>query len=253
MYLLLQASGNLVIIPVHHGNQPSSDTPTTNPSLIFLTETHALFYEPSYSQCCCLILFTGSRSTPNEWDTIGRLPLTPPNITILNATLSDEAIHFMTFELEATPTKHCTCVWWRVRLSGPLGPGNIEIIDQTQLWEFKSSSVPLYCEYMEESLMIVTESVIMEEEKGEGGGGEMERELHHGVGYDSDDYHWSQTSNDILITVNLPPDVKKTDIICNITNTSITIGLTDGTTYLRGELSYDIDKEISTWTYSNGM
>ena len=252
-------SGNdLLISPVHHSNQSSSDPPTTNSSLIFLSKCHAFFYEPSYDDGNCLLFYTGDRTDINPWSIISRIKLIISNVTIQSASLIDggSAIDFMTFQLEDTSTKYCTCVWWRVCLSDRLGSGNIEVVSQTQLCRFKAATVPLYSEYINERLLLVSESVpgIDREEK------EMnEDEDSENAHQDTTEYYtgtantsWNQSSSDIAIDIMIPEDINKSDIICIIESTSISVGLTDGTTYIRGDLLYNIDECTSTWTYSKG-
>ena len=61
-------------------------------------------------------------------------------------------------------------------------------------------------------------------------------------------YQWSQTEGDVAITVPLPEDVSKRDIHCEIHRREIVVGLSDGTTFLRGVLFAPISPDCSTWT-----
>ena len=253
-------SGNeLLISPVHHSNQSSSDPSTTNSSLIFLSKNHALFYEPSYDDGNCLLFYTGDRYDINFWSIISRIKLIISNVTIQAASLIDggNTIDFMTFQLEDTSTKYCTCVWWRVCLSNHLRSGNIEVVSQTQLCRFKATTVPLYSEYINECLLLVSESIpgIDREEKEVN----EDKESDGGTNQDTMEYNrrtantsWNQSSSDINISIMIPEDVNKSDIICIMESTNISVGLSDGTTYIRGDLLYNIDECTSTWTYSKG-
>ena len=77
-----------------------------------------------------------------------------------------------------------------------------------------------------------------------------ESEPHSGLGYSSegDNYQWSQTDTDVVVTFQLGSDVRKRDISCIIEPEELVVGLTDGTTLLRGDLVHPIDPEASAWT-----
>ncbi|XP_019862613.1 PREDICTED: uncharacterized protein LOC109591293, partial [Amphimedon queenslandica] len=158
----------------------------------------------------------------------------------------------MTFQLEDTSIKYCTCVWWRVCLSDRLGSGNIEVVSQTQLCRFRATTVPLYSEYINECLLLVSESApgIDREEKKVN----EDKESDGNTNQDTMEYNtgWNQSSTDINISIMIPEDVNKSDIVCIMESTSISVGLSDGTTYIRGDLLYNIDECTSTWTYSKG-
>lgn len=61
-------------------------------------------------------------------------------------------------------------------------------------------------------------------------------------------FTWSQTENDVTITVELPEDVTKHDVHCVIERREVVVGLTDGTTYFRDRLFAPVYPEGSTWT-----
>ena len=67
-------------------------------------------------------------------------------------------------------------------------------------------------------------------------------------GSEEPQYQWSQTEGDVAITVPLPDDVSKRDIHCEIHRREIVVGLSDGTTFLRGVLFSPISPDCSTWT-----
>ena len=67
-------------------------------------------------------------------------------------------------------------------------------------------------------------------------------------GSEEPQYQWSQTEGDVAITVPLPEDVSKRDIHCEIHRREIVVGLSDGTTFLRGVLFAPISPDCSTWT-----
>ena len=61
-------------------------------------------------------------------------------------------------------------------------------------------------------------------------------------------YIWSQSDSDITITVRLPDDVIKRDISYSVQPREIILGLTDGTTFIRGDLHAPVDPEASGWS-----
>ncbi|XP_019852155.1 PREDICTED: uncharacterized protein LOC109582035 isoform X1 [Amphimedon queenslandica] len=163
----------------------------------------------------------------------------------------------MMLQLEDTSAKYCTCVWWRVCLSDRLGSSNIEVVSQTQLCRFKGNIVLLYSEYINECLLLVSESVpgidreekeVNEDKEGDWNTNQDTMEYNRGTASTS----WNQSSSDINISIMIPEDVNKSDIVCIMESTSISVGLSDGTTYIRGDLLYNIDECTSTWTYSKG-
>ena len=78
-------------------------------------------------------------------------------------------------------------------------------------------------------------------------------EEHHGLGYDNLGYQWSQSDSDVTVTLTLPEAVTKADIKCEIESNEVVLGLTDGTTYLRGKLHAPIDPEASVWTLEKNV
>ena len=86
-----------------------------------------------------------------------------------------------------------------------------------------------------------------EKREEEGEKGEEEEQKSEGSS-EEPQYQWSQREGDITITVPLPSDVSKRDINCVISRREIVVGLSDGTTYLRGRLFAPISSDCSTWT-----
>lgn len=80
-----------------------------------------------------------------------------------------------------------------------------------------------------------------------------EPEEHHGLGFEKEDYNWTQSDTDLTISFDLPADVKKGDISCVVEPGELVVGLTDGTTFLQGELLHPIDPELSTWTIQDHL
>ena len=81
-----------------------------------------------------------------------------------------------------------------------------------------------------------------------------EPEHHSGLGYSREETHkWTQTETDMVVTFQLDSDVGKRDISCFIEPEALVVGLTDGTTLLRGELAHPVDPDASTWTIEGNM
>jgi hypothetical protein len=78
----------------------------------------------------------------------------------------------------------------------------------------------------------------------------MDSRQHRGLGYleRGEGYAWTQTDADLTITLELSQDVGKRDISCVVEPGELVVGLTDGTTLLRGDLMHHVDPEASNWT-----
>ena len=85
----------------------------------------------------------------------------------------------------------------------------------------------------------------MDQEDGDEEESNPKGEEHHGLGYDNLGYQWSQSDNDIVVTLTLPKTVTKTDIMCEMKSNEEILGLTDGTTYLRGKLARRFPVKLS--------
>ena len=137
---------------------------------------------------------------------------------------------------------------------------------------FECRAFPLYAAIVEKNILFISEAkpplkedadIGMEEVEKDNGDGEgvvggakagnQEGEEHHGLGYDDLGYQWSQTESDITVTLTLPGNIKKADLECEIESNEVVLGLTDGTTYLRGKLHAPIDPEASTWTFEKNV
>lgn len=158
--------------------------------------------------------------------------------------------------------------------SDSTAPSKIESINL--LATFCSPSIPLYSAFtftpVAANLLIINEADIhpvqrQSEEaaaKAEAVAAthiEMESEQkgslegHQGLGYSQEKaaYEWSQSDTDVVITVRLPDDVTKPDIVCAIERIELVVGLTDGTTYIRGTLYASIEPDASTWTIEKNV
>lgn len=131
---------------------------------------------------------------------------------------------------------------------------------------FECRAFPLYAAIVEKNVLFISEAkpplkedadVDMKEEGRQGEGDEnvagKQEEEHHGLGYDNLGYQWSQTDSDVTVTLTLLETVKKSDMECKIEADEVVLGLTDGTTYLRGKLHAPIDPEASTWTLEKNV
>ena len=130
---------------------------------------------------------------------------------------------------------------------------------------FECRAFPLYTAIVKNRILFISEAkpplkedadmpdiVDLEKEmEGEKVAGKLEE--HHGLGYDNLGYQWSQTDSDVTVTLTLPESMKKEDVECEIKANEVVLGLTDGTTYLRGRLHAPIDPEASTWTLEKNV
>lgn len=258
----------------------------SNTSLIFLSQTNSLLYDVKCTHGQILLFDTKNRTGnltpgPSLWQVISTIPLLSPNITIQTAFLNEThtVLNLMTYQLERT-SKHtreddnstctCTCTWLNTTFAKPLGSENIGEVNQTLFCKFESSTVPLYSEFIGCHLMIVSDSKIMTtspqriEELNEEEMEAVEREReqsdddikgHVGLGYGDQSekkYEWAQTETGVSVSVSLSEDIAKRDIHCIIERDSLVVGLTDGTTYIRGELWDEVDPDVSHWVMVKG-
>lgn len=143
------------------------------------------------------------------------------------------------------------------------------------LCSFQSKSVVLYAAFQHQSssedvqLLLISETTplvdsnkpeeeesepkIASEQVNQDAGLFSEPDHHRGLGYKKEDYKWVQTETDITISFELAADVHKRDISCVIAPAELVVGLTDGTTLLRGEPTHAVDPEASTWTIQDNM
>ncbi len=82
---------------------------------------------------------------------------------------------------------------------------------------------------------------------------EAAADRHYGLGYKQDEkegsvYTWDQSEEDVVITFKLPDDVTKKDLCVRIDPPEVVVGLTDGSSLLRGELAHSVDNDGCTWT-----
>ena len=183
----------------------------------------------------------------------------------------------------STDSSVATFKWLRVTFNkDPPGtadsavPPFITFKDATvsMVMSFECQAFPLYAAIVEKNILFLSEAKpplredtgdvdmaeMKEEERGGGEEGENvaaadggRQEEHHGLGYDNLGYQWSQTDSGVTVTLTLPENVKKTDVECKIEPNEAVLGLTDGTTYLRGRLHAAIDPEASTWTLEKNV
>ena len=164
----------------------------------------------------------------------------------------------------------CTFHSYRINFSHSLHSldtlDSIAVTSATLICSFESTTLPLHTEFIDESLMVVSESTLrlpmaaeetveaVEEERG--GDGDVEEVSeesvslsHPGIGYKeaTQVYEWSQSDSDVTVSVSVPCDVTKRDISCVIEPNNLVVGLTDGTTFVRGKLFARIDCEVSAW------
>ena len=148
---------------------------------------------------------------------------------------------------------------------GTLDRTDVDVTSASLSCSFESTTIPLHTEFIEESLVVVSESTLrlsiaaeetveeVEEERGDSDVEEVSEEpsslSHPGIGYKeaTQVYEWSQSDSDVTVSVPVPHDVSKRDISCVIEPDNLVIGLTDGTTFVRGKLFARIDCEVSAW------
>ena len=177
-----------------------------------------------------------------------------------------------------TNSSTCKLSWLRLTFSLPLTS-----LDANLNWEtlqtrtivcsaFESPSIPLHCEFIKDLLLVINQSElkttkidvedthsVADTPEGRNKQGrtfgqansddEMETKR-YGIGYSGsqDTYSWTQTDSDVTVTANVPTDVTKRDVSVVIERDRLVVGLSDGTTYVRGTLFGKVDVDSSTWT-----
>lgn len=164
------------------------------------------------------------------------------------------------------------CTWYEIKFNSAIESiqHSVDLLqasidDIHQVLTFRSKSLPLYSAFLENSshnthLLVMsqtTPTLPTQTTESKPGGAKLSNDItvnpktgrHFGLGYSSVENHeWSQTDSEVVVTFDLPPGVSKKEIYCVISRTELVVGLTDGTTFLRGELHAPIDTEGSTWT-----
>ena len=227
--------------------EPESTT-VSNPSICFVSVSKALFYDPNLNPNYILLLETGNRTTflMSNWETICQI--TPPTLdfVIESAKINDNILDIIISSIQPESiTGSCSIQYIRAN----------SLVDScsTVIWTLSSSTIPLYCAMFNESIIIITESNLVNHCTTDQ---PLSTDImdvsstHMGLGY-STDYNWDQSGEDITITIPLSDNISKGDIFCVIDSDSIVVGLTDGTTFVRGNLFDVIDPETSTWTIEN--
>ena len=139
---------------------------------------------------------------------------------------------------------------------------------------FQSRSIALYCSFTPQHLLVISESNLVHipgdsasQEPADkdvatathAQAPELEEETKQqqfqGLGYSEENvaYRWTQSETDVVITADLPTDVTKRDVNCVIEREEVAVGLTDGTTFLRGKLHAAIDPAASTWSIEKNV
>lgn len=247
-------------------------TPTSNPSLVFVSATTALYYDPEVIPSSILLLNTGYRDHSTSkasylWEEVVAC-LAPPisfnDFVIESAHMSNGTLYMIITSLQSqSSTPGCTISVLKAMIPVYGGPAEI---DCTILWSMISTSTPVYCDITNvDSILIVCESDLHQvnrshheighDEMGNSNCPMVDSPHHSGLGYGSGDetahlgYSWTQTDDDVTIVIpDIPADVVKMDVHCVIGTDSLVVGLTDRTTYIRGRLFGMVDPNDSIWT-----
>ena len=231
-------------------------------SLVFLSVSKALFYDPTLNPNNILLLNTGNRNdagvlgnttTPPSWQVICQI--TPPTLDFVveSAKINDNILNMIISSLDLQSTNsNCTIQYIRADLG-------YSHVNSTVMWILNASTSPLYCAIFNTAILIVSESDLVSQSSNLTSSEIQNTEnsektevstSHSGLGY-STDYTWDQLEDDVTVTIVLSDNITKQDISCVIETDSLVVGLTDGTTFIRGRLFDVIDPAASTWTIEN--
>jgi hypothetical protein len=201
---------------------------------------------------------------------VAAIPENKLYVDVLCAKLCDPSAVEHVRSSTSTDSSVATFKWLRVTFSKETADSVLTFKDATvsTVTSFQCRAFPLYAAIVEKNILFISEAKpplkedadenMEEEKRGEGEEGENvaaagRQEEHHGLGYDDLGYQWSQTDSDVTVKLTLPENVKKADVECKIEPNEVVLGLTDGTTYLRGRLHAPIDPEASAWTLEKNV
>lgn len=291
VYLLysLQQPGEVEMIPVFSSTDCSKEE-SVNASIVFLSPSLCLF---SHGVGDLKLLSTQERThvCNQQWQVLASVFPCESPYSVLSARLASDdqsSLDIFLVELQdpsplvgATPRTNpnaCRLSWLRLKffqslssLAANLGCEALKT-EMIVCSVFESASVPLYCEFVGNLLLVINQSELRSKQievedtrsvaemvegrnKQEGtleevcSDEEMETRR-YGIGYSGSQgtYSWTQTDSDVTVTADVPTDVTKRDVSVIIERTHLVVGLSDGTTYVRGTLFGKVDVDTSTWT-----
>ena len=259
---------------------PPPEGTATNPTFAFVNGSHCLF---SNGGPQVFIFSTASSDPPHEWILEMSIPINSDSnnpIMIVTATIPDSRLYVDALFAEvcdpatikhtrsstSTDSSVATFKWLRFALSDQKQDADSAVITfkdakVSTIASFESRAFPLYAAIVEKNILFVsearpelTEDADLGMRREDEAGNQMEEEEeHHGLGYDNLGYRWTQSESDVTVTLTLPENVTKKDLECEIESDEVVLGLTDGTTYLRGKLHAPIDPEASAWTLEKNV
>ena len=245
-----------------------------------------LFFNRSMGVVCAggseIVLFARSNSildsTPEKWSILKSLEISdnkPVMVTTVAMAATGMHVDMLCVELGKPLPNSAGIVYMWIRINFKVNlalrqgtPGDIG--DVCVLNKFESKSLCLYATFQHQpskrnvQLLFLNETTPLTEQDepiDEAGKNAkiLEESLleepnrHYGIGYEKNSYEWNQTEEEVVITFKLPPDVNKKDIFCEFESNEVVVGLSDGTSLMRGELTHSIDQEASTWTIQDNM
>ena len=160
--------------------------------------------------------------------------------------------------VDGKSTQQCvfTLSWLKLRVEAG------GVVKETHMC-LTSSSVPLYCalERNATSLLLMSEGgFTVSGSSGDGQAAIRQPAMTEaepsssGIGADEKAMlDWTQTSEDLTVSFKVDGDVRSRDIVFHLERQEIVLGLTDGTSFLRGKLFGAVDREGSTWTLETGQ
>ena len=205
------------------------------------------------------------------YSTLNQPSVLPFLILSAKLKMSENCFDLVTLDLQKGQDEKQSSIitirWFSITFSTPLAEVKNSVINHTIVLKhtFTSSCMPLYTALVDQSLFVVNEATLVS--VGTEGRGHIQEDVqtgsHYGVGYkrkheeesssnkrstSNSGWHWIQTDGDVTVTINLPHDITKHDIICMIQPKHLVVGLTDGTTYIRDNLYGNIDPDASAWS-----
>ena len=252
---------------------PESELHQSNPSLTFVSPYTSVYHNPILKSGEIILLNTRNRTNiPTSkdllhWELLSSINLGITEFSIKAVQLSEDrlSLYIVSTHLSSPlvnssgSNPFCSLQLHQVVFVHSLDETSTSVaVDKINiLFRAEFSTIPLYVELMGTIVLVVSESdlklqqgpgVHTDEQRDEE---EDSKHSYRGVGYSQEGYEWSQTDTDLSVCIDLPVDVTKRDISCLIEFDSLVVGLTDGTTFIRGELFGKIDPVASTWIIEN--
>lgn len=243
---------------------------STNPTIAFLSRNVGVVCDGGSEVG---VIAREMSSASENWTIVRHFPSVANPVLILTADTESEGTRANVLCAElCTPTSSgepiAVVKWYQIVFKVDISqtkPQTQDIGEVSLLSTFRTESLPFYSTFQSSSkeveLLFMSETTPLVADTCTSNKISSDRDnklteepdRHYGLGYDTESYQWNQNETEVVISFQLSQDVGKRDISCVLETGQIVVGLTDGTTLLRGELTHKIDPEASTWTIQDHL